>query len=87
MSTEPPGRKPNPIIQKIEESKKVKTNDQPRLKPTYAPSGPGLSPMGSVGIVQTPRAYKIDQRREKRADEIGTSLKDVFNERSRNNKF
>ena len=60
MPQDPPERKPNPVIQKIEASKTVRTNDQPRNKPTYERAHPGIGPGGSVGTEKTQRQKEAD---------------------------
>lgn len=59
MKREPP-KPPNPVIQKIEESKTLKTKDDPRLQPQERPPAPGMAPSGAVGTERTERQKQAE---------------------------
>jgi hypothetical protein len=49
------------VMQRIAETKaaqKTKANDQPRLKPEYSRSAPGLAPPGMAGAVQSDQGLR-----------------------------
>lgn len=94
MRREPP-KPPNPVIQKIEESKTLKTNDDVRLRPQERPPAAGIAPSGFRGTERTQRQEdaaahnaKIEKsRREqeeaRKAREVPGGLADEFNQKSR----
>lgn len=94
MKREPP-KPPNPVVQKIEETKTLKTNDDVRLRPQERSPSPGIAPSGSVGTERTQRQEdaaahnaKIEKsRREqeaaRKAREVPGGLADEFNQKSK----